>query len=106
MTKHVLYLSGHEEDEVKLLGRRIRMARQRRVLTQSEVAERAGLARATIVALESGRAGVSLGALVSVMSALGLQGKLAGALERDDIGEEIEMSSRKRVRKQDLVADF
>lgn len=106
MSKRIMYLSGQEEDEVKLLGRRIRMARQHRALTQSEVAERAGLARATIVALEAGRTGVSLGALMSVMTALGLQGKLAGALERDEIGEEIEMSARKRVRKPDLVADF
>lgn len=106
MSKHLMILTGREEDEADLLGRRVRLARQRRGLTQAEVADRAGLARATVGALESGRPGISLAGLLAILSVLGLQGKIADALAHDELGEEIEMSSRQRVKAPRLVADF
>jgi len=106
MTKRQLFLSGAEEEELTLLGSRIRLARIRRNLTQAEIAERTGFSRSTMVDVESGKPGVSIGAIVSVLAALGLQGKLAEALQKDELGEELEMSARKRAGGSRDVADF
>ena len=96
MAKRRQFLSGPEEEELSLLGGRIRLARIRRSLTQAEIAERTGFSRSTVVDLESGKPGVSIGAMVSVLAALGLQGKL----------EELEMSAQKRAGGARDVADF
>ena len=44
--------------------------------------------------------------MVSVLAALGLQGKLADALQKDELGEELEMSAQKRAGGSRDVADF
>jgi transcriptional regulator with XRE-family HTH domain len=106
MPKRRQFLSGPEEEEMKLLGSRIRLARIRRSLTQEEIATRTGFHRTTVVDLESGKAGVSIGALISVLAALGLQGKLADALQKDELGEELEMGTPKRAGGSRDVADF
>ena len=106
MPKRQRFLSGPEDDELKLLGRRIRLARLRRSLTQADIAERTGISRPTVIDLESGKSGVAIGALVSVLAALGLQGRLAEVLEKDELGEELEMNARKRAGGPRDMADF
>jgi transcriptional regulator with XRE-family HTH domain len=106
MPKRQQFLSGPEEEELKLLGGRIRLARVRRSLTQEEIAVRTGFNRSTVIDLESGKAGVSIGALISVLTALGLQGKVADALQKDELGEELEMGNPRRVGVSRDVADF
>ncbi|MCB8882659.1 helix-turn-helix domain-containing protein [Acidisoma cellulosilytica] len=106
MSKRQQFLSGPEEEELRLLGNRIRLARIRRSLTQAELAERTGFHRSTLVDLEAGKPGVSIGVMVSVLSALGLQGRLAEVLQKDELGEELEMGARKRARGSSDVADF
>jgi transcriptional regulator with XRE-family HTH domain len=106
MTKRAFFLSGEEEAELALFGRLIKRARVRRGITQAEIAERTGLARSTVVALEAGRPGVAAGAIVGVLAALGLSGKLANVLERDELGEELDLAATKRVGRSSGVADF
>jgi hypothetical protein len=64
------------------------------------------LARATVVALEAKRTGVFLSSLVGVLVPVGSERKQAATLEHDYIGEEIERSSRKLVRKPELCCGF
>ncbi len=52
------------------LGKRLRAERLERNLTQEEVAERSGLSRRTITAIENGE-GSSLSSLVALLRALG-----------------------------------
>jgi transcriptional regulator with XRE-family HTH domain len=66
------------------LGARIRLARQRRRFSASLVAERAGMSRPTLRAVERGDAGVTFGALANVLHSLGLIGDL-DAVARDDV---------------------
>jgi len=106
MAKRQQFLSGSEDEELKLLGSRVRLARIRRGLTQAEIADRTGFSRSTVVDVESGKPGVSIGAIISVLSALGLQGKLAEALQKDELGEELEMSAQRRAGGSRDVADF
>lgn len=106
MTRRRHFLSGAEEEELKLIGSRIRLARIRRSLTQADIASRTGLNRSTIVDLEAGKPGVAISSVVAVLAALGLEGRLSGALEKDELGEELEMSARRRAGGSRDVADF
>ncbi len=65
------------------LGNNLKLARQRRRLTAELVAERAGMSRPTLRAIERGDAGVTIGAVASVLHTLGLEADLA-AVGRDD----------------------
>jgi transcriptional regulator with XRE-family HTH domain len=66
------------------LGTNLKLARQRRKLTAELVAERAGMSRPTLRAIERGDAGVTLGAIASVLHTLGLEQDLA-RVGRDDV---------------------
>ncbi len=83
------------------LGGRIRIARKRRGLSARALAEKVGVFRKTIEALEAGKPGVSIGALVTVLWVLGLDpGLLALAdPDADTHGKALEAARRpKRVR--------
>jgi len=57
-------------------GRRLtelRRIRERQALSQAELAERSGVSRATIVSLESGRAGAQYGTIRKIAQALGVE---------------------------------
>ncbi|ARJ65025.1 hypothetical protein WV31_04770 [Magnetospirillum sp. ME-1] len=100
-----VYLTSTEEEAVETLGRRVRAARLRRNLSQEDLAERAGVTRKTIAALEAGEAGVSVGVLAKALYILGYPDRLAGLLETDPIGEDLE-TGRKRAGRSEGVAPF
>lgn len=59
-------------EAVARLGRNIRWARERRGLTQIQLAEIVGISRRTQVKIEQGKPGTSLAVYLAVLSALGL----------------------------------
>ncbi|WP_207462543.1 helix-turn-helix domain-containing protein [Azospirillum sp. SYSU D00513] len=106
MPRDVL-LTTDEHDALERLGRRVRLARLRRNLTQEDLAERAGTTRKTVRALEQGRETVSVGLLLKVMTILGYPDRLPALLESDPIGEDLEeVHGRKRAGGVSGVADF
>ena len=62
---------------VARLGRRIRVERIRRGLTQRDLADRMGVTRFSVMRLENGNPGVSMGMHAGALWALGLLGPLA-----------------------------
>jgi transcriptional regulator with XRE-family HTH domain len=96
-----------ELGSIKLLGRRVRLARLRRNLSQEQMAERAGVTRKTYQALEARAASTSVSLLVKVMSILGYPERIAALLESDPIGEDLEeFHGRKHAGGRSGVADF
>ena len=66
------------------LGANLKLARLRRGLAAALVAERAGMSRTTLRAIERGSFGVTLGAYANVLHSLGLVEDLR-AVARDDV---------------------
>ncbi|UVI36775.1 helix-turn-helix domain-containing protein [Brevibacterium spongiae] len=63
------------------IGSSIRRWRLMQSLKAAEVAERAGISRSTLQKIERGDAGVSLGAVMSVMQALGQLDHVAASFD-------------------------
>lgn len=82
--------------ELVTLGENIRLARLRRGLSAELVAERAGMARDTLRALERGDAGVSLGSLANVLHALGLSKGLSAMAADDELGRKLQDAQLER----------
>jgi len=72
------------------LGENIRLARKRRRLSASLVAERAGMSRTTLASVEKGEPGVTLGAVVNVLHVLGLVDDVARVARDDALGRKLQ----------------
>jgi transcriptional regulator with XRE-family HTH domain len=69
------------QPSLQSLGEDLQIWRKLRGLTQQQLAERSGVNRATVARLEHGGGGVSTENLMRVMTALGLTGRLAIAVD-------------------------
>lgn len=92
------------------LGSRLRVARQRRKLRQIDLAERAGLSKSTVEALERGSAETSIGAYMRALWVMGLDREfdLVADPALDTAGATLEWdATQRRVRpRRDLNNDF
>ena len=69
--------------QVEQLGQRVKLARVRRHLSQEELAAACQMARTTLHRIEAGSPGVAMGALYSVLWALGLLSTTHGVADPD-----------------------
>ena len=72
------------EDALKTLGEQIKLARLRRDLSATLVAERAGISRASLWKVESGNPAVAIGIYAAVLHALGNMDKDFLLVAKDD----------------------
>ncbi len=84
------------------LGENLRMARLRRNLPSEQVAERAGIARNTLIKIENGDEGVAVGSYLRVLIVLGLEEDLHAVAQDDVLGRKLqdaELTISRRVSK-------
>lgn len=65
-------MSAPARDAAAVLGQQVRLARQERSMTATELAARAGVSARTVTAIEHGDAAVSVGNVLNVASAAGV----------------------------------
>ena len=86
------------------MGEQIRLARLRRHLPSELVAERAGVSRQTVTAVEKGTPSVALGAYAAVLHALGgLEKDLLLVAKDDELGrklQDLDLPQRQRAPRQ------
>lgn len=75
---------------LSLVGEQIKLARLRRKLSSEQVAERSGIGRSTLVRIEKGDPGVSIGNVLNVLKVLGLEQDLLLLAKDDDLGRKIQ----------------
>lgn len=85
---------------LKILGENIKLARLRRNLTTSILCRRANIGRTTYWKIENGDPSVLMGAYISVLFALGLDGDIINVASVDPVGRKIQdvhlLSGRER----------
>ena len=75
---------------LKEVGENIRLARLRRRISSVLLAERAGIARNTLRAIERGDPNVTFGAYVNALLSLGLQNDLHLIARDDELGRKLQ----------------
>ena len=81
------------------LGARLRLARLRRRLTTSTVAERCGISRPTLAKVERGDPSVTFGTYLRVLSVYGMEGDLVAVAADDALGRRLQDLALPAVRK-------
>jgi len=89
MAKQTAILLPKQQRMLNALGENIKLARKRRGLTTSQVAERAGIGRTTLYHIEQGAPGVTLGNLLRTLAALGLERDLERVASDDTLGRKL-----------------
>ena len=84
---------------LRALGENIHLARLRRNLTSTMLAERAGMTRMTLSAIEKGEPTVSLGAYANVLFSLGLEYDLSLVAKDDEFGRKLQDAGLVNIRK-------
>ncbi len=91
---------------LSVLGENIKLARLRRRLSMQQVSERAGISRSTLVKIENGNDGVSIGSYFQVLSVLQLDDDLLLVAKDDVLGRKIQdagLITKKRAPKRNNI---
>jgi len=84
MSKKTVTVMPGTQKNLEIMGEQIKLARLRRNLSTELVAERAGISRATLWAVEKGTPTVAIGTYAAVLHALGGMDKDFGLIAKDD----------------------
>jgi transcriptional regulator with XRE-family HTH domain len=72
------------------MGENIKLARKRRKLTQTQVAERANISRSTLQLIEKGNASVSIGICFNVLRVFRLENDFLKLAADDEFGRKLQ----------------
>ena len=105
MSKKAITIMPSTARNLEQMGEQIRLARLRRKLSAALIAERAGISRATLSAIEKGAPSVAIGAYAAVLHALNNMDKDLLLIAKDDeLGrklQDLELPARRRAPKKE-----
>ena len=105
MSKKAITIMPSTARNLEQMGEQIRLARLRRKLSASLVAERAGISRATLSSVEKGAPSVAIGAYAAVLHALNnMDTDLLLIAKDDELGrklQDLELPARRRAPKKE-----
>ena len=90
------------ETVLENLGENIKLARLRRRYSSELVSERAGISRSTLISIEKGKSGVSIGNYLQVLFVLGLEKDVEKIALDDELGRKLQdanLQTKKRAPK-------
>ena len=90
MSKRKIILLPKMTRILEELGENIRLARLRRKLSAQQVAERASISRPTLINIEKGQSGVSIGLYLQVLVVLGLEKDFLEIAKDDELGRKLQ----------------
>lgn len=90
MDKRKQVLFPKHKEILEQMGDNIKLARKRRKLTTTQVAERADIVRSTLYLIESGSPSVKMGAYFNVLRVLGLQNDFLKLAADDELGRKLQ----------------
>lgn len=103
MSKKSVAVMPDTQKILEKMGEQIKLARLRRNLATELVAERAGISRATLWAVENGSPTVAIGAYAAILHALGGMDKDLELVARDDVFgrklQDLNLSTRQRAKR-------
>lgn len=103
MSKKSVVIMPGTQKILEIMGEQIKTARLRRNIAAELVAERAGISRATLWAVEKGTPTVAMGTYAAVLHALGgMDTDLTLIAKDDEFGrrlQELNVTERKRVKR-------
>lgn len=88
------------------VGENIRLARLRRKLSSQQVADRTNISRPTLLSIEKGFAGVSIGSYLQVLVVMGLERDFLLLAKDDELGRKLQdanLISKKRAPKRKKI---
>ena len=69
-------IGGNTKDILKFFGERIHATRKLRMITGERLAQDSGISRSTLILIERGSPGVSMGSYIQVLNSLGFERRL------------------------------
>lgn len=103
MSKRTVVIMPETQRILETMGEQIKLARLRRNIAAELVAERAGISRATLWAVEKGTPTVSIGTYAAVLHALGGMDKDLALVAKDDVFgrklQDLNIQTRGRVKR-------
>ena len=102
MSKKTVVVMPDTQKVLENMGEQIKLARLRRNLSTELVAERAGISRATLWAVEKGTPTVSIGIYLRVLYALQLDDDILLIAKEDPLGkslQDLQLKNRERAGK-------
>ncbi len=103
MAKNRMILSSTLGDILEEVGENLKLARLRRKITTTMLAERAGISRATLRKVENGESSVTMAMYANVLFCLGLEKDLLHLAGDDPLGRRLQDAelthTKKRVAK-------
>ena len=96
------HLPRRAEQNLRIVGEQIRLARLRRDLSMAQIAERASCSELTVMRVEKGAPTVAIGIYLRILFALGLDESILYIAKDDEMGrtiQDLDLKNRQRASK-------